>query len=81
MNLQEALNWIADVFEENPENIQPDTPRNKIVTWDSLGMLTLMAKMDEDFGIIISEDDLQNLKAVQDILDLLKKNEKLDEGN
>ena len=81
MNLQEALNWIADVFEENPENIQPDTPRNKIVTWDSLGVLTLMAKMDEDFGIIISEDDLQNLKAVQDILDLLKKNKKLDEGN
>ena len=68
MNLAEALLWIAETFEEPAENIKPDTLRDDIPGWDSLGALTLMAKLDEEFNIILSEDDLANMQAVEDIL-------------
>jgi acyl carrier protein len=72
MNLTEALLWIADTFEEPAENVKPDTPRDEISGWDSLGALTLMARLDEEFDIILSEDALANMKAVGDILETFR---------
>ena len=72
MNLREALLWIAETFEEPAENIKPDTPRDAIAGWDSLGALTLMARLDEELDIILSDGDLANMKAVGDILEVIK---------
>ena len=43
MNTQDAVSWIAEIFEEPPEGVSADTPREEIPGWDSLGVLTLMA--------------------------------------
>jgi acyl carrier protein len=77
MNQQEALNWIAELFEESTESITADTPRDKIPAWDSLGTLTLIAGIDETFEIMLEDEDIQNLTCVNDILELLRKHEKL----
>lgn len=79
MDIQEALKWIAELFEEPPENILPDTPREYIPAWDSLGTLTLIAGMDETFGIMLEDDEVQNMTQVKDILDLLRKHKKLEQ--
>ncbi len=76
MNIEDALNWIADLFEESAETIQQDTPRSEIVAWDSLGSLTLIAGMDETFGINLKDDDIQAMKTVHDILKILLENGK-----
>ncbi len=73
MNLTEALLWIAETFETPAENIRPDTVREQIAAWDSLGALTLMARLDEEFDIVLSDDDLVNMQVVQDILDFFKR--------
>lgn len=72
MTLQEALNWIANIFEAPVEEIHPQTKRDDIEGWDSLGTLTLMAQLDEEFEILLSEDELSELKVVEDILTILK---------
>jgi acyl carrier protein len=77
MNLKEALRWIADLFEEPVENIQPDTLREAVQAWDSLGVLTLMAKLDEDFDIQLPEEEIQGLKKIGDILKILSQQGKL----
>lgn len=77
MNANEALEWIAEMFQEPVENVTPGTPRENIPGWDSLGVLTLMAEMDETFDILLEEEDLDALKTVNDIIELLKKNGKL----
>ncbi|MGA1792015.1 MAG: acyl carrier protein [bacterium] len=77
ITIEEALAWIADLFEEPKENIKPETLRQDIPTWDSLGILTLMAKLDEDYDIILSEEELQNLRTVDDILSVMRRNGKL----
>ncbi len=78
MNTEEALEWIADLFEEPVENIKPETPRDAIPAWDSLGILTLMARLDEDFEILLEEEEVQQLRSVNDILQALERHEKID---
>jgi len=77
MNQEEALKWISDLFEEPENNLSPDTPREAIPAWDSLGVLTLMAAMDERFGIFLRDTDLRAMTKVDHILDVLRKNRKL----
>ncbi len=72
MNENEALEWIADIFQEPLENIGFETPKDNIPGWDSLGVLSLMAEMDETFDVVLEEDDLENLKTVNDIIDILR---------
>ena len=77
MTQQEALEWIARLFEEKPERLTPDTVRDDIRAWDSLGVLTLMADLDSDFSILLSDDEVQGMKTVNDILEILRKHGKL----
>ncbi len=69
----DGLEWVAKLFEETPEKLSPETPREDILAWDSLGVLTLMASLDSDFGITLEDDQLQDLKKVDDILQILRK--------
>ncbi len=78
MTKDEAIEWIADLFEEWPENITAETPRDEIPAWDSLGILTLMSRLDEDFEILLSDEEVQELRSVQDILDSLQRYGKLE---
>jgi acyl carrier protein len=77
MNRDEVLQWVAGVFEEPAANIRPDTPRDEIAGWDSLGVLTLMADLDEKFDIRVTEKEMSAMTSVQDILDLLERQGKL----
>lgn len=79
MNVEDALIWIADLFEESIDDVQPETQRDEMPAWDSLGSLTLIAGMDETFDILLSDEDIQSMGRVDDILEILRKNGKLEE--
>lgn len=74
MNIEEALTWIADLFEEPVEDIKPETLREDIPAWDSLGVLTLMASLDEDFDILLTDEEMQELQKIDDIFEILREN-------
>ena len=77
MSQSEALQWIAELFEESAAGIQPDTSRDAIPNWDSLGVLTLMAGLSERFDITVNADELADMKRVDDILVVLRRSGKL----
>ena len=77
MTTQEALALIAEIFEELPENVQYNTPRSEIPAWDSLGMLSLMASLDENFDIRLTEDQLSEITKVGDVLEILRQKDML----
>ncbi len=77
MTTSEAIEWIADLFEETPDNISIETKRDEMPAWDSLGILTLMARLDEDFEILLAEDEIQELRSVSDIIAVMQKNGKI----
>ena len=78
MKLEEALIWIADLFEESVEDINPETLKEDIPAWDSLGVLTLMAELDENFGILLTDEEMQKLHKINDIFDILRRDGRLD---
>ena len=78
MNTQEAVSWIAEIFEEPPERVAPDTPREEMPGWDSLGVLNLMAALDERFDIQLTEDEMEAMERVADILAILQRDGALD---
>jgi acyl carrier protein len=69
----EILAWVAEIFETPIEKIRPETKREEIEAWDSLGILTLIARMDEDFHILLTDEEIQRLRSVGDIIDFLNK--------
>ena len=77
MSQEEALKWIAQIFEQPAESLKPETPRADIVTWDSLGVLTLMAELDEKHGIMLSDAELRGMTKAGDIIEVLRREGKL----
>ncbi len=68
----ELLSWVAEVFEVPADRIHPETKRVEIDAWDSLGILTLMARMDEDFRVLPTEEEIQRMRSVADIIDVIR---------
>jgi acyl carrier protein len=73
MTETEAIAWIAQVFEMAIDQLTPDTHRDNVPAWDSLGVLTLMAALDSDFGIVMTDDEIQAVKTVGDLLDVMRR--------
>ena len=76
----EVLAWLADVFQESADQLTPETPRDAIAMWDSLGVLTLMAELDEKFDIVVSDQELRAMKKIGDVLTLLRQHGKVGGG-
>lgn len=73
-NRVELTKWISEIFEEPLENIRHDSTRDTIPGWDSLGVLVLMANLDEKFGIVLTADEIAKLQSVDDIFRLIENN-------
>ena len=73
ISTEEALKMLADAFDEPVANLAPDVARDDIPGWDSMGALTLMAELDERFGIELTADESKMMSRVDDVLDLLRR--------
>ena len=52
------------------------TPQSEIVKdlgADSLDVVVLLMSLEEEHGVTIPEEDVENIKTVQDIVDMLEK--------
>lgn len=77
MSQDQALDWLAEVFQEPRENLSLETPRDDVASWDSLGVLTLMAEVDEKFDLVLSDQEMQGMKKIGDVLSVLRERGKL----
>ncbi len=68
----EALQMIAGAFNEEVANLSPDSARDALAGWDSMGVLMLTAELDERFDIELSSEDSSKMRSVGDILQFLR---------
>ena len=68
----EALKMLAGVFDEPVQGIRLTTARENIPGWDSMGALSLMAELDERFGIELTADVSRSFTKIGDVIDLLR---------
>lgn len=78
MKTEEIINWITELFEESPGSISIDTDLESIPAWDSLGVLNLIAELDENYDIILEDEDILELRNVENIIDIFRKNGNLE---
>lgn len=80
MNTQDALSWIAEIFEEPASRISAATERKDVPGWDSLGTLSLIAALDEKLDIHLDEQEIEAMARVEDIFAVLRRHGALAEA-
>lgn len=62
---------IATAINAPEDQVKADTELQNLEWWDSMGVLLLMAELDERFGIILEEETISSFAKVSDILKIL----------
>jgi len=71
-NLQKYNKAFMDTFQIGEDKLK-SLKYNEIETWDSVGHMTLIAAVDEQFNITLSTDDIIDLSSYQKGKDILRK--------
>jgi acyl carrier protein len=72
MELQDKIvKLVSDATKVDAANIKAETSFVDDLNLDSLDMVELMMKMEDEFGVEIPEDDTENLKTIGDIVKYL----------
>lgn len=73
MELQEkVIKLVSEATKMDSANISLNTSFVDDLNLDSLDMVELMMKMEDEFGVEIPEDETENLKSIGDVVTYLK---------
>jgi len=72
MDTQRVLDWLTDVFTVQGRSLTLDDTRLTVAEWDSLGVLMLLSRLEEDHGIFVSADEIAKVESVKEIFALLE---------
>ena len=68
----QVIKLISDATKIEIGKIQPDTSFVDDLNLDSLDIVELMMKMEDEFGVEIPEEDAEGLKTVKDVVGYLE---------
>jgi len=66
-----AIDIIADVLAVDKDKVSPEAQFEENLSADSLDYATMISAFEEEFGIKISDEELQNIKSVSEVLHIL----------
>lgn len=66
-------NIIADVLNVDPEEITEETTFADDLGADSLDLAQIVMGLEEEFGMSVQPESIENIKTVGEALDLIKK--------
>lgn len=70
---QEFINQIKDTFEIENHDVKMDDQFRDYPEWGSLTYLSLIAMMDEEYGVQIEEAEFKKLRTIQDLYNAVQK--------
>lgn len=71
--MDEFKKLLAEALEVNESEISMEATLDSFPTFDSLAMVIILAKIDEDFGKQLKAEDIREAKTVNDLYKLLEK--------
>lgn len=75
MELQDkVVKLVSEATKVETANINAGTSFVDDLNLDSLDMVEMMMKMEDEFGIEIPEEETENLKTVKDVVSYLESN-------
>lgn len=74
--LEQIKNVLVDTINVDPEAVKPEASLSDDLDIDSLAAVELSLELETAFDIRIEDEELANLKTVQDIMDLIANKQK-----
>lgn len=73
MELNEFIANFAEQFDDtDPSEIESNTVFKELEEWSSLVALSIIAMVDEEYGITIKGDEIRNSNTVEDLFNAIK---------
>lgn len=72
---EKLINLLKEILEIEDRTIELKDNFKDFEEWDSIANLSLIACIDEEFGVIISSNELKDLNTVQDILNKIQESQ------
>ena len=72
--INEIIGIIAEQLVIDAESIKPESEIIADLKADSLAIVEMLMEIEEKFGVSVPDEDVPNLKTVQDIADYVTNN-------
>ena len=72
-NKEKYYKCFEEAFEIDKKNITSKLEYNSIPEWDSIGHMTLIAAIEDNFSISIETDDIIDFSSLEKGIEILKK--------
>ena len=73
MDLNVFVEQMAEQFyDTDPAEIAADTEFKALEDWESLTALTIIAMVDEKYGVTINGNDIRNAETIEDLFNRVK---------
>lgn len=63
--LKRVLEIAADVFQVNESSLSPSSSPDTIASWDSLHHLSFVVALEQEFGVEISPEEIEQLLSIE----------------
>ena len=71
--LNELQPIFQDIFDDDELTVTNETDASQVEDWDSLAQIRLVASIEKKFAVKFTFAELQDLKNVGDMVDLIQK--------
>ncbi len=73
MELQEFITNFANQFEGTDSSVfTKDTVFKNLDEWSSLMALSIIAMVDEEYGVVLKGDDIRSANTIEDLYNIIK---------
>lgn len=69
----QLINLMADLFSCEISDIEGSTGPGDVAGWDSLGHVSLMSEIENQFGIHVPVEDALEVTSVEDLAEILSR--------
>ena len=69
---EKVIKLIAEVLQVPTSDVTTETEIGELDEWDSLRNVTIIAELQKQFNITITQDMLMDLENVADIIDMVE---------
>lgn len=71
---EKFLNFVKDILEINDREISLTDNFREYEEWDSLANLSLVAMLDDEYGVVIDTQRFKQIISLQELYDEIQKN-------
>ena len=72
MEIKNFIKNLAEQYEDvEPSDFTPETKFKEFDEWSSLTSLSIIAMVDDEYGVIVKGDEIRQATTVQDLFDIV----------